>query len=98
MMKAGPRCLGIKSLADSDADVDDAGYSPPVPKIGQHWQCAFQGLGDDHTEADHTTRHCHHPEHAVNGNSMRCSSEDSTDDNHECSKNDGGLSTEIVTS
>lgn len=58
----------------------------------------FQNIGDDDTETDHTTRHRHHPEHAVNGNSMRCSSENSTDDNHECSENDGGLSTEIVAS
>ena len=31
MMKAGPRCFGIKSLAASEADVEDAGYSPPAP-------------------------------------------------------------------
>lgn len=31
IMKAGPRCLGVNSFADSEADVDEAGYSPPVP-------------------------------------------------------------------
>ncbi len=30
-MKIGPRRLRVYSLAASDADVDDAGYSPPVP-------------------------------------------------------------------
>lgn len=35
MMKAGPRCLSVKSLADSEAEVEDAGYSPPVPAIGR---------------------------------------------------------------
>ena len=28
----GPRRLRVYSLAASDADVDEAGYSPPVPK------------------------------------------------------------------
>ena len=31
-MKIGPRCFRVCSLAASDADVEDAGYSPPVPK------------------------------------------------------------------
>ena len=31
MIKAGPRCLGVNSFADSEADVDEAGYSPPAP-------------------------------------------------------------------
>lgn len=35
IMKAGPRCLGVKSFADSEAEVEDAGYSPPVPTIGK---------------------------------------------------------------
>lgn len=55
-------------------------------------------MGGSHTKTNDTTRHRHHPKHAINGNSMRCSSEYSTDDNHERSKNDGGLSTEIVAS
>lgn len=31
-MKTGPRCLGACSFAASDAEVEDAGYSPPTPK------------------------------------------------------------------
>lgn len=31
-MKIGPRCSRRLSLAASLADVDEAGYSPPVPK------------------------------------------------------------------
>ena len=31
-MNIGPRCFRVCSLAASDADVEDAGYSPPVPK------------------------------------------------------------------
>jgi hypothetical protein len=30
-MKAGPRLFGVRSLAASEAEVEDAGYSPPVP-------------------------------------------------------------------
>lgn len=30
-MKMGPRYFGVCSLAASDAEVEDAGYSPPVP-------------------------------------------------------------------
>lgn len=31
MMKVGPLLFRLSSLAASDADVDEAGYSPPVP-------------------------------------------------------------------
>lgn len=31
-MKIGPRRFNVYALADSDADVEEAGYSPPVPK------------------------------------------------------------------
>ena len=31
-MKIGPLCFKVCSLAASEADVEDAGYSPPVPK------------------------------------------------------------------
>lgn len=30
-MKIGPRFLSVNSFAASEAEVDDAGYSPPVP-------------------------------------------------------------------
>ena len=32
IMKIGPRLFRLCSFAASDAEVDDAGYSPPVPK------------------------------------------------------------------
>ena len=31
-MNMGPLCDNVCSLAASDAEVDEAGYSPPVPK------------------------------------------------------------------
>jgi hypothetical protein len=31
MMNAGPRCFGVRSFAASEADVEEAGYSPPAP-------------------------------------------------------------------
>jgi hypothetical protein len=31
IMKAGPRRLGMRSFAVSEAAVEDAGYSPPAP-------------------------------------------------------------------
>lgn len=31
-IKTVPRLLSVYALAASDADVEDAGYSPPVPK------------------------------------------------------------------
>ena len=34
-MKTVPLFFNVYAFADSEADVDDAGYSPPVPKPGQ---------------------------------------------------------------
>ena len=31
-MKTGPRFCGVCSLAASEAEVEEAGYSPPAPK------------------------------------------------------------------
>jgi hypothetical protein len=33
IINAGPRCLGIRSFAASEAEVEEAGYSPPAPGI-----------------------------------------------------------------
>lgn len=98
MMKAGPRCFGIKSLAASEAEVEEAGYSPPVPvdiNVSSHTY-AYSAL-QEHTESHNTSRHGHHPEHAVDGRSMRRGCENSADDNHDGRKDYGRLPAEIVT-
>lgn len=48
------------------------------------------------TETDNPPRHCHHPEHAIDGGSMRGGSEDVSDDDHQSREDDGGLSAQIV--
>lgn len=98
MMKAGPRCFGIKSLAASEAEVEDAGYSPPVPvdiSVSSHTYA--HGALQEPTESHDTSRHGHHPEHAVDGRSMRRSCENAADDNHDSRKDNGRFPTEIVT-
>lgn len=37
-MKTGPRFLGLFSLAASDAEVEDAGYSPAQMLINSRWR------------------------------------------------------------
>lgn len=98
MMKAGPRCLGINSLAASEADVEDAGYSPPAPvnigvKIDFRMEClALQ----EQTESHDASCHSHHPEHTVNGHSIGGSCEDATDDNHDSREDNSHISAQVV--
>jgi hypothetical protein len=51
---------------------------------------------DLRTKSDDTTGNRHHPEHAVDCDSMRGCCENASDDNHESGEDDGGLTTEIV--
>lgn len=49
-----------------------------------------------HTKANDPSRHRHHPEHAIDGYSMRGCREDASNDDHQSREDNGSLSTEVV--
>jgi hypothetical protein len=51
----------------------------------------------ERTESHDSSRHGHHPEHAVDSHSMRGGCKYATDDDHDGGKDDGHLSAEVVT-
>jgi hypothetical protein len=62
IMKTGPRFLRVCSLAASDAEVDDAGYSPKA--LVRYW--VFQTNLDEltpYSKPNDSPSYSHHPEH-----------------------------------
>lgn len=88
-MNAGPRRFSVSSLAASDADADDAGYSPPAPGNWSTMNPVDSSGVIYLTESNDPTSNRHHPEHAVNGDPMRGSRQDAAYDDHRRGKDDG---------